>query len=205
MRLTDRQYLVLNNIYDYLLKNSYPPSIRELAQLLDINSPRGVFDHLCALGKKGYIERKSSARSIKLTKKAMNILKQNTEKEIIYLPLIGRIAAGIPILAMENIEDRIPFPVDMLNGNADFALRVHGDSMTGDHILDGDIIAIRSQASAYNGDIVVALIDDEAVVKRFYREGRSIELRSSNSKYMPIRTETDLVIQGKVVAVQRAI
>jgi len=205
MKLTDRQYLVLKKIYDYLLKNSYPPSIRELALMLNINSPRGVSDHLFSLEKKGYIERKSSARSIKLTKKAMDILGQNTKRKITYLPLIGRIAAGIPVLAVENIEDRIPFPVDMLNGNADFALRVRGDSMTGDHILDGDIIAVRSQAAADNGDIVVALIGDEAVVKRFYRKGRSIELRSSNPKYMPIRAETDLVIQGKVVAVQRTI
>jgi len=205
MKLTDRQYLVLKKIYDYLLKNGYPPSIRELAQLLNINSPRGVFDHLCSLGKKGYIERKSSARSIKLTKRAMDILSQNTEREIAYLPLIGRIAAGRPVLAVENIEDRIPFPADMLDGSADFALRVRGDSMTGDHILDGDTIAVRSQASADNGDIVVALIDDEAVVKRFYRKEGSVELRSSNPKYAPIRAETDLVIQGKVVAIQRTI
>ena len=205
MRLTDRQYLVLKKIYYYILKNSYPPSIRDLAQLLNINSPRGVSDHLCSLEKKGYIERNSSARSIKLTKKALDILGQSTEGTTVYLPLIGRIAAGRPVLAVENIEDRIPFPTNMIRGNADFALRVRGDSMTGDHILDGDIIAVRSQASADNGDIVVALLDEEAVVKRFYRKGRSIELRSSNPKYLPIKAGADLLIQGIVVAVQRTI
>ena len=205
MRLTDRQYLVLKKIHYYILKNSYPPSIRDLAQLLNINSPRGVSDHLCSLEKKGYIERNSSARSIKLTKKALALLGQNTSEASIYLPLIGRIAAGRPILAVENIEDHIPFPANMIRGNADFALRVRGDSMTGDHILDGDIIAVRSQASADNGDIVVALLDEEAVVKRFYRKGRSVELRSSNPKYMPVKAGVDLLIQGIVVAVQRTI
>ena len=205
MRLTDRQYLVLKKIYDYLLRNGYPPSIRELAQMLDINSPRGVFDHLRSLEKKEYIERKSSARSIKLTKKAMDIFGQNTESETVRLPLIGRIAAGSPVFAVENIEDRIPFSADILNGTADFALRVRGDSMIGDHILDGDIIAVRSRTSADNGDIVVALIGEEAVVKRFYKNGDSIELRSSNPGYAPIKIIKELVIQGIVVAVQRTI
>lgn len=197
MRLTNRQHLVLKNIYDYILKNSYPPSIRELAQLLNINSPRGVSDHLCSLEKKGYIERKSSARSIKLTKRALALFEQNTSEAAVYLPLIGRIAAGRPVLAVENIEDRIPFPANMIKGDADFALRVRGDSMTGDHILDGDIIAVRSRTSAENGDIVVALLDEEAVVKKFYRKGRSVELRSSNPKYMPIKAGADLLIHPK--------
>jgi repressor LexA len=109
------------------------------------------------------------------------------------------------MLAEENIEDLVPFPASMIRGDADFALTVRGDSMTGDHILDGDIIAVRSQSTADNGDIVVALVEDEAVVKRFYRNGRTAELRSSNPKYMPIKTGADLLIQGKVVAVQRIV
>ncbi len=205
MRLTGRQHLVLKKIYNYMLANSYPPSIRELAGMLYINSPRGISDHLYSLERKGYIERRSSARSIKLTKKALETLGRGTEKEALYLPLIGRIAAGRPVLAEENIEDRIPFPADIIRGNADFALRVHGDSMVGDHILDGDIIAVRSQPVADNGDIVVALIGDEAVVKRFYRKEKYVELRSSNPEYMPMIMESDPLIQGKVVAVQRAL
>jgi repressor LexA len=205
MELTGRQNLVLKKIYDYILVNSYPPSIRELAGMLYINSPRGISDHLYSLERKGYIERRSSARSIKLTWKALQILGQNTEKEALYLPLVGRIAAGRPVLAEENIEDHIPFPADMIRGNADFALRVHGDSMIGDHILNGDIIAVRSQPVAENGDIVVALIDDEAVVKRYYRKEKHVELRSSNPKYMPMLMKSDPIIQGKVVAVQRAL
>ena len=204
-KLTKRQYAVLKKIYDYIAENSYPPSIRDLAGLLDINSPRGISDHLDSLAKKGYIERKSSARSIRLTGKAMLLLDSGNGNTAVYLPLLGRIAAGSPVLAAGNIEDRIPFPSGILKGPADFALKVRGDSMTGDHILDGDIIAVRSQSAASNGDIVVALIEDEAVVKRFYRSKDMVELRSSNPAYEPIIAGKDLRIQGRVVAIQRIV
>jgi len=204
MKITKRQLEVLNKINSYISENSYPPSIRDLALMLGIRSPRGISDHLGSLEKKGYIVRKSSARSIRFTEKAMALLAPDTSGKLLYLPLLGRIAAGRPILAAENIEDRIPFPADMLRGAADFALEVRGDSMNGDHILDGDIIAVRSQSAAHNGDIVVALIEDEAVVKRFYRKDSTVELRSSNPEYAPIKiTGEDLLIQGRVVAVQR--
>lgn len=205
--LTDRQKNVLKNIYDYILENGYPPAIRELADILGLSSPRGISDHFNCLERKGYIIRKSSARSIKLTGKAIALFGQNRERDIFYLPLIGNIAAGRPVLAEENIEEYIAFPaVRKELKKADFALRVRGDSMIGDHILDGDIIAVRSQPDANNGDIVVALIEDEAVVKRFYRTaGKNFELRSSNPEYLPIQADNDLKIQGKVVAVQRVI
>lgn len=203
--LTKRQSAVLKKIYDYITENGYPPSIRDLAGLLDINSPRGISDHLDSLERKGYIERKSSARSIRLTGKTLFLLDHKNSGTAVYLPLLGSIAAGSPILADENIEDRIPFPSGMIRGSAHFALRVKGDSMTGDHILDGDIIAIRSQSGAENGDIVVALIEEEAVVKRFYRRGDMVELRSSNPAYAPITAGKDLRIQGRVVAVQRIV
>lgn len=206
MDLTDRQKLVLKNTYDYILRNGYPPAIRELAGLLGLSSPRGISDHLICLEKKGYIERKSSARSIKLTCKALDLFAQSGDRDIFHLPLIGNIAAGRPVLAEENIEEYIAFPAGARGTKiADFALRVKGDSMIGDHILDGDIIAIRSQPDANNGDIIVALIEDEAVVKRLYRTGKSFELRSSNPAYPPIKPDSDLAIQGKVVAVQRII
>ncbi|MCJ7665918.1 MAG: transcriptional repressor LexA [Actinobacteria bacterium] len=204
--LTDRQKKVLKNTYDYILRNGYPPAIRELAGILGLSSPRGVYDHLLCLEKKGYIKRKSSARSIRLTGKALDLLGHGVEEDIFHLPLIGNIAAGKPVLAEENIEEYIAFPAGTRGAKtADFALRVQGDSMTGDHILDGDIIAVRSQPDANNGDIVVALIEDEAVVKRFYRTGESFELRSSNPAYLPIKADGALAIQGKVVAVQRTI
>jgi len=205
MKITKRQSAVLKNIYDYITENGYPPSIRDLAGRLDINSPRGIHDHLRSLEKKGYMERRSSARSIRLTAKAMGMLEKGAGGKAVYLPLLGRIAAGRPVLAEENIEDSIPFPAGMIKGAADFALTVNGDSMNGDHILDGDIIAVRSQPAADSGDIVVALIEDEAVVKRFYKKGKMVELRSSNPRYPPIKAGEDLLIQGKVVAVQRTV
>lgn len=208
MKITERQKLVLKKIHEFIAKNTYPPTIRELGQQLGLSSPRGVSDHLNALERKGYIERKSSARSIKLTPLALNLGYPDSGKEVYYLPLIGRIAAGKPILAEENIEQYTPFSSDILGRKkADFALRVSGDSMIGDHILDRDIIAVRSQNTADTGDIVVALIDSEAVVKRFYRGKDTFELRSSNPLYGPIKIgpDRDLLIQGKVVAVQRSL
>jgi repressor LexA len=208
MKLTKRQKLVLKKIHGFIAKNTYPPTIRELGQELGFSSPRGVVDHLNSLERKGYIERKSSARSIKLTPLALNLSSLAGEKEVFRLPLIGRIAAGKPILAEENIEQYTPFSADILGKKkADFALRVSGDSMIGDHILDGDIIAVRSQNTADTGDIVVALIGSEAVVKRFYRTKDILELRSSNPLYGPIKIKPgkDLLIQGKVVAVQRSL
>jgi len=205
MDLTDKQKNVLKNIYDYILKNSYPPAIRELADILGLSSPRGISDHFNCLEKKGYIVRKSSARSIRLTGKATALFDQSEGKGVFYLPLIGSIAAGRPVLAEENIEEYIAFPTRRKElKKADFALRVRGESMIGDHILDGDIIAVRSQPDANNGDIVVALIEDEAVVKRFYKTASGgFELRSSNPEYLPIKADNNLKIQGKVVAVQR--
>ncbi|MBN2073238.1 MAG: transcriptional repressor LexA [Actinobacteria bacterium] len=206
MEITDRQKRVLEKIYRYIIDNSYPPTIRELACELGFSSPKAVSDHLDSLKKKGYIERKPSARSIRLTGKTMDLLGYGGKGRAIYLPLIGRIAAGSPVPALENIEQYVPFPPDLIGREkADFALRVKGDSMIGDHILDGDIIAVRSQVNAGNGDIVVALIEDEAVVKRFYRTEKGFELRSSNPSYRPIKITRELTIQGRVVAVQRGI
>ena len=206
MKITKRQKLVLKKIHKFILENSYPPTIRELGQVLGFSSPKGVSDHLKSLESKGYIERESSARSIKLTNKTLNLAGFAVEKEVSYLPLVGRIAAGNPILAEENIEEYIPVPSNLLrNRIVHFALRVKGDSMIGDHILDRDTIIVKSQNTAENGDIVVALIGDEAVVKKFYKAKDAIELRSSNPSYKSIKINKDFNIQGKVIAVQRSI
>jgi len=208
MKLTERQKIVLKKIHEFILENTYPPTIRELASRLGFSSPKGVTDHLKSLERKGYIERKSSARSIKLTDRTLGLPDFTAEKGVFYLPLVGRIAAGSPVLAEENIEEYISISANFLKkSKADFALRVKGDSMIGDHILDGDIIIAKSQNIAENGDIVVALIGDEAVVKRLYRVKDGVELRSSNPSYGPITINVgeDLKIQGRVVAIQRRI
>jgi len=190
--ITARQKTVLKKIQDFINRNCYPPTIRDVGDIMGFSSPRAVTDHLKSLEKKGYISRNSLARSIRLTEKAFRILKISRNFSgmtgMAYLPVLGRIAAGNPMLAEENIEEYIPVPESMLGAyGADFALKVRGDSMTGDHILDGDMIMVKAQRTAENNEIVVALIDDEAVVKRFYRTKKGIELRSSNPAYAPIK------------------
>ena len=241
IKITKKQKNVLEKINRFIAENSYPPTVRDLAHDLGFSSPKAVTDHLDSLKKKGYIVRNSLARSIKLTGKALSILSDGRagsptdnidpfSRNILYLPLVGRVAAGKPILAEENIDEYIPVTSSLLEkGTADFALKVKGDSMVGDHILDGDIIIVKSQKTAENGDIVVALIGDEAVVKKLYRAKDTVELRSSNPSYLPIRIKaagnkdgsvnydmddtgdigdesgSTLALQGKVIAVQRII
>jgi len=234
IKITKRQKTVLEKIKNFMVENSYPPTIRDIAREFGFSSPKAVTDHLKSLERKGFIERNSLARSIKLTGKALDMLyglaawrndgrgypSNLSSAGIIYLPLVGKVAAGNPMLAQENISEYIPVSSSLFGAKkADFALKVKGDSMTGDHILDGDIIIARSQNTADNGDIVVALIGDEAVVKKIYRSKDKVELRSSNPAYLPIEITAssgdqasessqgskNLIIQGKVVAVQREI
>lgn len=240
IKITKRQKTVLEKIKNFMVENSYPPTIRDIAREFGFSSPKAVTDHLKSLERKGFIERNSLARSIKLTGKALDMLNglaawrnegqgpsnlpgyppNLSSAGIIYLPLVGKVAAGNPILAQENISEYIPVSSSLFGAKkADFALKVKGDSMTGDHILDGDIIIARSQNTADNGDIVVALIGDEAVVKKIYRSKDKVELRSSNPAYLPIEITAslsdqvnessqgskNLIIQGKVIAVQREI
>ncbi len=191
--LTKRQQQILDYIYDYAREAGYPPTIRQIGAFFGIKSPNGVADHLKALEKKGEIRlHKNTARGIELLK--------SPKKGI---PLVGRIAAGAPLLAAENIEDFITiermFPFD---GRC-FALRVKGDSMKDSGILDGDIVVVKSQSVAANGDIVVAIIDDEATVKYFYREKKSIRLQPANDSFAPIFTKK-VEIRGIVIGVIRS-
>jgi len=190
--MTARQKKVLDFIYDFARENGYPPTIRQIGEQFGIKSPNGVADHLKALERKGEIRLESGAA------RGIELLRRRQEG----IPLVGRIAAGEPILAAENIEDHITiermFPVD---GKC-FALRVKGASMIGDGIRDGDIVVVRPQRTAQNGDIVVALLGDEATVKKFYREGRRIRLQPANPDYDPIYA-TEIEICGKVIGVIR--
>lgn len=192
--LTPRQQEILSFIYDYTLDNGYPPTIRAIGDHFGIKSPNGVADHLKALAKKGEV-RIAAGRA-----RAIEIINKPEEG----IPLIGHIAAGAPILAAENIEDHITiqkiFPVD---GKC-FALRVKGDSMIEAGIHNGDIVVVRPQQTAENGDIVVALLDDEATVKYFYREKRHVRLQPANQAYAPI-IATHVEIRGRVIGVIRSI
>ncbi|MDD3777209.1 MAG: transcriptional repressor LexA [Actinomycetota bacterium] len=195
-KLTPKQEKVLEIISQFIAQKGYPPTVRELAQRLGLASPRAVSDHLAALQKKGYIEKTSLARSIKITDGSGLAVQPK-------IPLIGSIAAGSPILAEQNIETYISIPGQLEGKNIDFALRVKGDSMIGDHIQDGDIILAQSRQTAENGDMVVALIGEEATVKRYYLTPQYLELRPSNPDYEPIRVTGDVIIQGKVLSVYR--
>jgi len=194
--LTERQKSILSFIENFVERNGYPPSVRDIARHFRI-TPRGVLNHLRALEKKGYIDRKDGrARSIKVLKKLSK-----------RIPILGRIRAGEAREAIEYLEDHVEVPNFLLSeGFEHFVLRVQGDSMIGDHICDGDYVVVRKQDWASNGDIVVALVDNEVTLKRFYQKGDAVELRPSNPAMSPMFFKADEVrILGKVVGIFRKI
>ena len=200
--LTKRQRVILDFIIENIRDHGYPPTIAEIGAEFSIASTNGVNDHLLALEKKGYIERSSKARGIHITEKAATGLYMS---DVGVLPLVGRVAAGHPILAEENIEGQIPVSASLVSNRA-YCLRVSGDSMIEDGILDGDIIIVDLGKEARRGDIVVALVEDEATVKHFHPDGEHIELRPANAAMSPMRFPAQIVqLQGVVVALQRTI
>jgi repressor LexA len=200
--LTKRQREILDFIIECVRDQGMPPTIAEIGAEFDIASTNGVNDHLVALEKKGFIERSSKARGIIITDKGAIGLYQS---EVGVLPLVGQVAAGAPILAQENIEGHVPVDSSMAQ-RAAFCLRVTGDSMIEDGILDGDIIIVDQGKKAYPGDVVVALVEDEATVKHFYPEGATVELRPANATMDTMRFPAqDVSLQGVVVALQRSL
>lgn len=198
--LTSRQKQVLDAIVAYERRHGYPPTVRELQDKLGLSSPRGVAFHLENLESKGWIRRDSTPRGIR-------VLAEGSESggdEVIYLPLVGDVAAGVPLLAEENIQEWVPVPKSLLGRQREaFLLQVKGDSMVEAHILDGDLVIVRPQLTAENGEIVVALIGDEATVKRFHKHGTQVVLKPANPAYEPIELTEDVQIQGKVLGVLR--
>jgi len=200
--LTRRQREILDYIIDCVRERGLPPTIAEIGEEFGIASTNGVNDHLVALEKKGFIERSSKARGILITEKAAIGLYQS---EVGVLPLVGNVAAGQPILAEENIEGHIAVDSQMAQRRA-FCLRVRGDSMIEDGILDGDIIIVDQDKRARAGDVVVALVEDEATVKHFFPKGSTVELRPANSTMETmIFPARDVSLQGVVVALQRSL
>ena len=219
MELSPRQQLVLDFIRDFRDRHGFPPSLREIGAALDIGSTNAVRDHLLALERKGAIER-SGTRSRGLTvlsgnppgkARADTAAPPARPQEYPQVPLVGRIAAGTPLLAQENIEDHITLDPRLLKGPVDhlFALRVQGDSMIEAGILDGDFIVVRHQDDAADGSIVVVLLDDEATVKSLFREPGQVRLQPANAAMKPLifREEDGLQpqIQGVVVAILRTL
>lgn len=198
--LTTRQEAILRFVADYQQEAGYPPSIREIGNHFSIGSLRGVTVHLDALEKKGFIERANTPRSIKIVHPAFQ-----TQMNVTMLPLLGNIAAGVPILAQEHTEDLIPVPSEMVRNIANaFILRVRGDSMSGEGINPRDLVVIKPQATASHGDLVAVLLGEEATVKRIHFLGPRIRLMPSNPAYEPIEVEQeDARIIGRVVGLMR--
>jgi len=198
--LTKRQADILHYIVSSIRDDGMPPTIAEIGVRFSISSTNGVNDHLLALEKKGYIERSSKARSIKVTEKgAVGLYGAGA----VMAPLVGRIAAGSPILAEENVQELVPVPSAIAEEGM-FCLTVQGDSMIEAGILEGDTIMVDPNKKARRGDVVVALIEDEATAKRYYPDGKLVELRPENSMMESIIVRADrLQIQGVVVGLQR--
>ena len=197
--LTRREEQILETIKNAVRTKGYPPSVREIGKAVGLSSTSTVHGYLRRLEKKGLLHRDPSKP------RALEIFSDKEKlqsMDIKWLPVLGRVAAGIPLLAVENQEGVIPLPVDFTGHGDFFALRIHGDSMVEAGILDGDLVVVRRQPTAENGDIVVALIDDEATVKRFFRENDHIRLQPENSSLSPIITK-EAVILGKVSALLR--
>jgi len=197
--LTDRQQQVYEFLAEYLAANGYPPTLQEIAKHLHVSGNLGVLRHLRALERAGLITRSpGTSRSITLTARM--------ETGVVILPLVGTVRAGVPQLAVEEIEAHIAVDRFLVRGDDAFLLRVKGDSMIEAHIVEGDLVVVRPQSSADNGDIVVALIDGEATLKRFFREGSRIRLQPENASLQPIiitAESRDTTIIGKVTGLCR--
>ena len=197
--LTPRQQEIYEYLATHLEDHGYPPTLREICSEFGMKSTRAASDHLLALERKGYIARtRDRSRGIEIMGPRPTAAGQS-------VPVVGRIAAGEPILAQENISERITLDQGLLKGEGNFLLEVQGESMIEAHICPGDQILVRPQETAANGDIVVAMIEDEATVKRFERKGDKLRLLPENAKMDPIviRNPKELKIVGIVVGLIR--
>jgi repressor LexA len=202
--ITNRQKEILDFIQDYVDFNGYPPTYREIGKHFNIASTFGVKRHIDALIKKGYLSNESGAS------RTLSLIVDNAREKsnsIIDIPIVGRVAAGAPILAEENIEGNLSLDKNLVGNRTEcFGLKVRGDSMINAGILEGDLVIIQPQRDAQNGDIIVALLHDEATMKRFHVENNKIYLIPENDNYEPIVVDNpeEFTIIGKVVGVFRS-
>ncbi|MFV0520009.1 MAG: transcriptional repressor LexA [Lachnospirales bacterium] len=196
-KLTKSQTVVYEFLVDYIEKNKIPPSIREICDATKLNSTSTVHSHLVNLGKKGYIERDSSKN------RAMRVISKGDSGFIVNVPILGTVTAGVPILAEELVDEFYPMPVELRKYDDSFMLRVRGDSMIEAGINNGDLVHVKKQATANNGEIIVALIEDSATVKKVYFDKDGIRLQPCNEAYSPIISR-DIKILGKVIGLYRS-
>jgi repressor LexA len=200
--LTDKQQKILVFLEEYVNDKGYPPSIREIGNAFNISSLRGVTVHLDALERKGMIKRANTSRSITIIGKTGAT---SPARNVSFVPLVGTIAAGVPITATQNVEGHVPVPQELVhNVQGAFALRVQGDSMIGAHIMPRDLVVIKPQMNANNGDLVAVLLGDEATVKHIHFTDDGVKLIASNPAYEPIEVRReDSRIIGKVIGLIR--
>jgi repressor LexA len=205
--LTSRQKEILDFIREMIENKGFPPTIREIGEKFKIASTNGVRAVLSALSKKGYIRRKPLvSRGIELVKKTKVLFDFGRTEDYVAVPLLGRIAAGLPTLAVENIEGSIAVDRSFLPGGDVFSLKVEGESMRDSGIFDGDYVLARAQSIAETGDIVVAVIGEEATVKRYVSQKNRVKLEPANPDFKPIvvdRKSADFRIAGKVIGLLR--
>ena len=199
-KITAKQQEILEFIKDCILSKGYPPSVREICEAVCLKSTSSVHSHLETLEKNGYIRRDpTKPRTIEILDDEFGLQR----RELVNIPILGNVAAGLPTLAEQNIEGYYPIPAELLPNKPTFMLNVHGDSMVNAGILDGDQVICADASTADNGQIVVALIDDSATVKRFFREKDHIRLQPENDFMDPIIVDGDVRILGKVIGLLR--
>ena len=199
-RISKKQQEILDYMKNEILNRGFPPSVREICEAVNLKSTSSVHSHLEALEKNGYIRRDATKpRAIEIIDDNFNLVR----REVVNVPLVGTVAAGQPILAVENIDAYFPIPAEYMPNAQSFMLTVKGDSMINAGIFDGDQVLVKQQSTAENGDMVVALIDDSATVKTFYKENGYYRLQPENDNMEPIIITGNLKILGKVFGVFR--
>ncbi len=200
--LTERQRAILSFIQDEIQRKGYPPSVREIGEAVGLSSSSTVHAHLSHLEEMGYLRRDpTKPRAIEVL---IGGQAGEQRRKLVHLPILGRVAAGQPLLAEENVEDFFPLPRDFGPVDEAFMLKVRGESMIEAGIYDGDLVVVQRTSEAENGAIVVAMIEDEATVKRFFREAGRIRLQPENQAMEPIYA-TDVTVIGKVIGLVRRI
>lgn len=198
-KISDKQQQILDYIKNNILNKGYPPSVRDICEAVNLRSTSSVHAHLEKLEKNGYIKRDpAKSRTIEIIDESFN----EVRKEMAYVPEVGDVAAGIPLLAVENTSGYFPIPTEYLPNEKTFILKVKGDSMVDVGIYDGDRLIVEQKSTASNGEIVVALVDDSATVKRFFKEDGHIRLQPENMYMEPIIVD-DCTILGKVIGLFR--
>ncbi len=197
--LSSKQQIILDYLKKETISKGYPPSVREICEAVGLKSTSTVHGHLERLEKKGLIRRDpTKPRAIEIVDDDFQLAR----REMVNIPIVGRVAAGSPILAEENVEDYFPLPVNYVPNNDSFMLRVQGESMINVGIYDGDLLLVEQRTTARNGEIVVALVEDSATVKTFYKEADHFRLQPENDSMEPIRVK-DVAILGRVVGLYR--